>query len=142
MHGASKINRLLRLTKFAMPRKNLTGLCRPESGECTLKIEGHSYAMVEESATHDNNAPLQFYLLDPEGETRRVTLANHANAWGGPVDPAVVHYFAKVLELTHPDVKNVCERLRGDPAATELAIAVDEPMTATTRATFIARTAP
>ena len=118
VHGASKINRLLRLTTLVMPRENLKGLCRPESGECALKIEGHSYAMVE-SGSHDN-ASLQFYLFGPDGDKARSAAASGRNAWGGPVDPGVVKYFATVLELTHPDVKDVCERLRDDKSQSEL----------------------
>ena len=139
VHGASKINRLLRLTTLVMPRQNLTGLCRPESGECTLKIEGHSFAMVE-SGTHDN-ASLQFYLFGPDGEKARSAAASEDNAWGGPVDPEVVAYFAKVLEMTHPDVKNVCERLRDDSSTTELSVVVDDSATCNVHRTHSAVTA-
>ena len=139
VHGASKINRLLRLTTLVMPRANLKGLCRPESGECALKIEGHSYAMVE-SGSHDN-ASLQFYLFGPDGEKARSAAASGSNAWGGPVDAEVVKYFAKVLELTHPDVKNVCERLRDDRSETELSIVVDDSATCNVHRTHSAVTA-
>ena len=139
VHGASKINRLLRLTTLVMPRENLKGLCRPESGECALKIEGHSYAMVE-SGSHDN-ASLQFYLFGPDGDKARSAAASGRNAWGGPVDPGVVKYFATVLELTHPDVKDVCERLRDDKSQSELSIVVDDSETCNVHRTHSAVTA-
>ena len=139
VHGASKINRLLRLTTLVMPRENMKGLCRPDNGECALKIEGHSYAMVE-SGSHDN-ASLQFYLLGPDGDKARSLAASGNNAWGGPVDAEVVTYFSKVLELTHPDVRNVVERLRDDASQAEFSIVVDDSDTCNVHRTHSAVTA-
>ena len=93
-----------------------------------------------ESGSHDN-ASLQFYLFGPEGEKARSAAASGDNAWGGPVDAGVVEYFAKVLELTHPDVKNVCDRLRDDSPTAELSVVVDDSTTCNVHRTHSAVTA-
>jgi hypothetical protein len=140
IEGASKINRLLRLTTLVMPPGSMSHqLRRPEESECALKIEGHSYAMVH-AGDHDS-ASLQFYLMGPDGESRRRVQAGSSNGYGGPVSPDIVEYFAKVLEQTHADIKNVCETLRDDGAATELRVIVDTAETANVVRTHSALTA-
>jgi hypothetical protein len=89
---------------------------------------------------HDT-ASLQYYLMGPDGEALRRSRADESNGYGGHVSPDIVEYFAKVLEQTHADIKNVCQTLRDDAAATELRIVVDTAETANVVRTHSALTA-
>ena len=71
----------------------------------------------------------------------RSLAASGNSAWGGPVDAEVVAYLSKVIELAHPDVRNVCERLRDDAAQAEFSIVVDDSDTCNVHRTHSAVTA-
>ena len=119
VQGASKINRLLRLTTLVMPPESMSHqqLRRPEDGECALKIEGHSYAMAN-AGDHDTESPQYYLIMGPDDEALRRSRADESsNGHGGHVSPDVVEYFAKVLEQTHADIKSACGTLREDATA-------------------------
>ncbi|RPG34379.1 MAG: hypothetical protein CBB72_007460 [Muricauda sp. TMED12] len=123
MGGASKVNRLCRLTTLVMERGTIQGMARPEEGETNAKICGRSYALVE-PADHDNSA-LQFYALGPRGDDLRRSAASERNQWGRRCDAEVVHYMAHSLEISHPDVKHVSQHLRSADEEAEYCIITD-----------------
>lgn len=135
VHGASKANRLLRLTTVQMhagvvDKANDDGKMRgwrPDDtkGATSTKMEGRTTAFVD--SAEDNNAALQFYITTPEGDgpARRREAAVKKNQFGGPIDGDLVNYVGAVLAITHRDVQNVVQALADDSKCTNVKISLD-----------------